>query len=155
MVRFESRPTCRSSAAEGVSSLSINRSPVLLPLCVAASTPMTIRLAPALIGLGLLVAALGCVMGLSSVHRQGVSCGSVFRPSSYAADVADLSNAMNADAFGGSVAGGVSGVSISCDAARSDRKPLALGGVIPGVVLALVGAGMAVREHFDAIEAAE
>lgn len=117
---------------------------------------MTVRLAPALAVLGILIAIFGAVAGFAPIHRQGVSCGSVFHPDTSAASVADLTNAMRADAFGAdSVPVGLSAVSNACDAARSDRKPLALSGVIPGGLLALLGWGIAAREHWGAEQPAE
>lgn len=110
---------------------------------------MTVRLAPALAILGLLIAAFGCVAGLVPIHRQGVSCGSVFRPDDSAATTADFSTALDADAAGVSLGRQLSSASIACDSARSDRKPLALGGVIPGVLLLAVGLGMIGREHWS------
>lgn len=113
---------------------------------------MTIRLAPALAMFGLLSALFGAVMGLTPIHRGGVSCGSALRPDTGAAETQDFTNAIQADAFGVGESD-VSAVTHACSAAVSDRKPIALGVLIPGTVLLLLGVGIAAREHWTAQEA--
>lgn len=115
---------------------------------------MNVRLAPALAVLGLLVTIFGAVMGLTPIHRAGVSCGSVFRPDDNAASVRDLTNAIEADA-GLNSDYQMNAVSDACAAAVSDRKPIALGALIPGTLVLLIGVGFAAREHWTAQEARE
>jgi hypothetical protein len=113
---------------------------------------MNVRLAPVLIVLGFLVAAFGAVMGLTPIHRLGISCGSAFRPNHDAATVQDFTNAFEADSMGINE-DDPSAVTHACSAAVSDRKPIALGATIPGAIVLLVGAGIAAREHWTAEEA--
>jgi hypothetical protein len=107
---------------------------------------MTIRVAPALLTLGALLAVAGAIVGFSPIDRLGTSCGSAFRPNDASA-VADYTRAIRADAGGYELYGDVSAVSDACAAARSDRKPLALGGLLPGGLLFALGFGLMVRER--------
>lgn len=83
--------------------------------------PLAIVLA--VVGLVLLGAGLG--VGFGPVSRDGVTCGSAFKPDTMPAGVADYTRSSGAFT-----------TSDSCQSARSDRKTFAVALVVPGAVCA-------------------
>lgn len=78
------------------------------------------QVALAVILLGLVLAAIGLILGLTGISTSGVDCGSAFRP--------DASARYSYSATVG-----------ACDDATSSRKAVALALTIPGAVLAVGG----------------
>lgn len=85
-------------------------------------------------------ASFGLFLGFGGITKGGVSCGSAFMPDAQAALVADLTNAMDADAAGVSLGyNDLSNASNACTDATSNRKPIAWGLTAPGGVLLALG----------------
>ena len=77
-------------------------------------------------------------LGYGTISRSSVTCGSAFSPNTSPATVADLTNAVEADASLATY-NGASPIQDACSAARSDRKSLALTVLAPGALLVLAG----------------
>lgn len=84
---------------------------------------------------GLVMLALGLLFGFRGVTADRVDCGSAFRPSS--------DSQLVRSAIGVEVGpDGQSRIVTACDDARSGRRTLTYGLLIPGVVLAVVGSAV-------------
>ncbi|HEY2086392.1 MAG TPA: hypothetical protein VGH54_10270 [Mycobacterium sp.] len=88
---------------------------------------------------GLVLVAVGLILGLATVSRDGLSCGSAFSPQSATAASRDLTNEVN---------GSPSTVVADCSAATGDRKPIALAVTVAGGLLIAAG-GLTAAAMYD------
>src|SRR5437879_3785858 len=91
--------------------------------------PSTARIIGAF-SIGIALIAAGLILGFTPIHREGASCGSAFLKNDSASQGVDLTNT-SVDKL--------SAISDACDAARSDRSPIAWVLLVPGGVALLIG----------------
>ena len=93
---------------------------------------------------GLVLLAVGLLLGYGGISKGGIRCGSAFSPSDHDARVAELTGAIEADSYGGDYT--AKGYAGDCADATSSRKTIALALTIPGAALVLGGGLWFVRE---------
>lgn len=105
---------------------------------------MVIKLDALLLTLGGLLLGVGLILGLAPMSQSGTNCGSAFHPSSDGL-VSDYTNALSGR--------GLSNVAGECNDALSSRHGIALALVVPGILLGIVGAGVAASNSEKAAKA--
>lgn len=95
--------------------------------------------AAVLLILGAAVAALGLYLGLSTVTRSGVECGTAFDGTTAAAARADTRADVRALTNGDVAAAGTHRLATACENAVTDRRTLTELTIVPGGALAIAG----------------
>ena len=91
--------------------------------------PSTARIIGAF-SIGLALIAAGLILGFMPIHREGGSCGSAFLKNDSVSQGVDLTNTSDDK---------LTSISDACDAARSDRAPIAWVLLVPGGIALLIG----------------